>query len=780
VDRLEHAAGGRRAPVFTPPWIAAFVLVAALGVALGRAPLDLRVVLAVAAVVAAGVSLTMRELRAREQRIRSQMVQAEEAAGFQRALAELTLAALNREGLQATLALVCERARALLACDVVTVFLLEDGLLVPRAVHPVADDVTLAPVELEDEGSPTAAAARECRAVLADGGLPGHWRIPDHMTALGVRRALALPLVGRKGRVLGTLTCGDRGDARDLGAFQIRGELLAAQAAAAVARAALVDRLREEAERVGALLRVSREIGHEVPYGEMLVTMCRLTRQILNADRAVVLRWDDEKARLMTAVHDGMTPAEAEHGAPFDVAEASAWWSLPEEGRLIVAPLTHADRRYGLLAARRGDDASRFDARQMALLEGIARQCAMALDNLRLLQEERTAASLALTILNVAQEFTRALDPPQLLARLAARATELTGAAAAVVAVREPGESLYRIACAHGLPLEQVERLQGVELDDAELARYLAHAAGAETEGCRHLSVPMERAGEGVGVLLLVWHEGESPTHRESALALGLANQAAIALETVRLVDGSQRANRLKSDFVATMSHELRTPLNVIMGYTDLLIEQAFGPLTEEQTGVLTRMQRSARELLDLITQTLDLSRLETGKSGVTVETVTVPDLFAQLEAETAERLDRGDLRIDWHVDPALPPIQTDVAKLRTILKNLIGNAIKFTEQGSVSVTAERVEDDVVFAVKDTGIGIKTEDLPVIFEMFRQVEAPNTRRHGGVGLGLYIVKRYLSELRGDIDVESAAGAGSRFRIRLPVRLGGQPPSAAAS
>jgi signal transduction histidine kinase len=723
------------------------------------------------------VAIVMRGVREREEKLRAEVVRAAETAEFLRALAELTLGALNQDGLPATLHLVCERARRLLGCDVAAISLLESDTLSPRAVFPAADDIVMRSLEVGEETSPTAAAARECRVILAQGSPLEPWRISDDMTARGVHRVLALPLVGRKGRLVGVLTCGDGGTSRDLDLLQVRGELLAAQTTAAIERVALVDRLREEAESVHSLLRVSRDIGHEAPVGEVVVTVCRLARELLAADDVAMLGWDEERESFASVAHAGMSAAEAERGVPVNLAAGDGWrFGDVEEGRLIAAPLTHAGRTFGMLVARRVTTAGRFGDRQVALMEGIARQCGMALDNLRLLVEERTAASLALTLLNVGQEFSLAVDPASLLSEFASRALELTGAAAVVVAVREPDDGLYHIGMVQGLPPEQTERLRALEMDDATLALHLAHAAGAGSGGGRHLSVPMERAGERVGVVLLVWGEGEGPTHRESTLALGLANQAAIALETVRLVYDSREASRLKSDFVATMSHELRTPLNVIMGYTDLLLEDAFGGLNEEQHGVLTRTQRSARELLDLITATLDLNRLEAGKSRISVERVTVADLFAQLEAWTAALLDRGNLEVRWRIEGDVPPIETDLAKLSIVLKNLIGNAIKFTEEGSVTVVAEPVDGAVTFTVADTGVGIKREDLPVIFEMFRQVESANTRRHGGVGLGLYIVKRYLTELRGEIDVVSEAGSGSRFRIRLPLRL---PPSAVA-
>ncbi len=233
--------------------------------------------------------------------------------------------------------------------------------------------------------------------------------------------------------------------------------------------------------------------------------------------------------------------------------------------------------------------------------------------------------------------------------------------------------------------------------------------------------------------------------------------------------DDVRELHRLKSDFIATMSHELRTPLNVVMGYSDLLADEAFGALTTEQRGVLDRIQVSARELFELVTATLDLNRLEAGETPVQVDGVDVAALLAELAADTEARPRGDDLVVEWQVSPALPPLRTDRDKLWTVLRNIVGNAIKFTERGRVTITVDADPDAMVFAVADTGIGISDEHLPIIFDMFRQVEAADTRRFGGVGLGLYVVRRLLEELGGEVHVESRLGHGSRFRVRLPHR-----------
>jgi signal transduction histidine kinase len=257
-------------------------------------------------------------------------------------------------------------------------------------------------------------------------------------------------------------------------------------------------------------------------------------------------------------------------------------------------------------------------------------------------------------------------------------------------------------------------------------------------------------------------------TPQQERIAQGIGQLASMALANARLVEELGRANKLRSEFVSTMSHELRTPLNVICGYNELLLDGAFGAVTTEQAEPLQRVGKSAQELLDLINATLDMSRLESGRLPVHLQDVWVPDLMRELEGETQCITAKPALRFDWHVPAQLPYLTTDRLKLKMILKNLIANAVKFTEKGSVIVAVERDDGHLEFSVADTGIGIAPETQPVIFEPFRQADSSLTRRYGGVGLGLYIVRRLLDMLGGSVSVESEVGRGSTFRVRMPV------------
>jgi signal transduction histidine kinase len=223
----------------------------------------------------------------------------------------------------------------------------------------------------------------------------------------------------------------------------------------------------------------------------------------------------------------------------------------------------------------------------------------------------------------------------------------------------------------------------------------------------------------------------------------------------------------MESELVATMSHELRTPLNIVLGYVDLLLEQAYGALAPEQAEALRHIEKSARELLDLINTMLDLSRLEAGRMTLEVRETCVADLIHEIDVETRPLQEKPGLDFVCHVPPSLPPLYTDPLKLKVVLKNLVVNALKFTDPGSVMVDVYCREGGLEFCIADTGGGIAPEAVPTIFEPFQQGAGSKTRRRGGVGLGLYIVRRLLDMLGGTISVESDLGRGSIFRVWIP-------------
>ena len=264
-------------------------------------------------------------------------------------------------------------------------------------------------------------------------------------------------------------------------------------------------------------------------------------------------------------------------------------------------------------------------------------------------------------------------------------------------------------------------------------------------------------------------------THDEIGRLAGSFNAMVESLTASRAaleekVEELDKANQLKSEFLATVSHELRTPLNVIIGYAEMLADS--GDLTEEQAEMVAAIRRYSTLQLDLITNVLDFSRLSSGRISCHLERFALAPLLSEIQALYAARLANPQLALAVAADPGLPVLETDRVKLQEVLHNLVDNAIKFTDAGTVAVAARPADDPawLTLEVRDTGAGIPPEDLEHVFEPFHQSGASSTRRTGGVGLGLSIVKQLVTALGGTVSVSSRVGEGSTFRVDIPCSL----------
>jgi PAS domain S-box-containing protein len=243
----------------------------------------------------------------------------------------------------------------------------------------------------------------------------------------------------------------------------------------------------------------------------------------------------------------------------------------------------------------------------------------------------------------------------------------------------------------------------------------------------------------------------------------------------------AESADRLKSAFLATMSHELRTPLNSILGFTGIILQRLAGPLTDEQDKQLGMVRTSARHLLALINDVLDISKIEAGQFQVRLEPFELAESVECVTTTVRPALDKKGLVLNISLPVDLPPIHSDRRRVDQILLNLLNNAIKFTDRGSVALSAAVVTDVEAFArpspapgaleirVVDTGIGMKEEDLGKLFQPFSQLDSGLARQHEGSGLGLAICRRLTELLGGVIKVESLVGQGSTFTVTLPLR-----------
>ncbi|HXO91169.1 MAG TPA: ATP-binding protein, partial [Stellaceae bacterium] len=291
------------------------------------------------------------------------------------------------------------------------------------------------------------------------------------------------------------------------------------------------------------------------------------------------------------------------------------------------------------------------------------------------------------------------------------------------------------------------------------------------------LIVPLVGPDRILGALVLQRHAtGEFPPETVQLMQT-LASQSVLAIQNARLfreiADKSEQlalASQHKSQFLANMSHELRTPLNAILGYAELLVDGIYGALPDRPKGVLERIQNNGRHLLALINDVLDLAKIEAGQLTLTLEDYALAEVVRSVVTATEPLATSKGLKFSSSLQADMPKGHGDARRLSQVLLNLVGNAIKFTDEGEVEIRGSTDRGQFVLEVRDTGPGIPDADQERIFGEFQQIDNSNTRQKGGTGLGLAISKRMVEMQGGTIAVESALGQGSTFRVTLPVHV----------
>lgn len=573
------------------------------------------------------------------------------------------------------------------------------------------------------------------------------------------------------------------------------------------------ERTRAEQARA-ALLEVTRSISGELDLDHILEGVQRQIAALLPCDRVATFLWNERVQTLSLASAHGFSAGTVEtalaaHYQPGDKLR-DQWLSgntvvvdpphsemwIPREvlaslgiAAALGTPMHARGRMVGVLLAATSPGRPRFDPPQIQLFEGIARQVALAIDAAELFQAQREDAEVSSALARVGSEMISSLSMPVLLGRLCQLTTEMLRCDSSHTFLWHPEENAYLPVSQHGDPPDVWEQVQRATMRPADFTGLLAclrrddavqlisrpdtppdpgTALFAEVGLPSSICVALRRGRDLIGYHVAHYRAESHPfTREQERIARGIGQLASMGLENARLVEELERANRVKSDFVATMSHELRTPLNVIIGYNELLLGGSFGDLSEEQSEPLGRADRNAKELLELIDATLDLSRLDQQNLPLNITEIDAAPLIEEVARETASFAEKATVELHCELTAALPPIHTDPVKLRMVLKNLVANAFKFTAQGSVTVSAGVRDNGVEVVISDTGIGMTPASQRVIFEPFRQVDSSDTRRYRGAGLGLHIVDRLLKALSGSISVTSSLGEGSTFRVWLP-------------
>ena len=607
----------------------------------------------------------------------------------------------------------------------------------------------------------------------------------------------------------------------------------ASQAVIAIENARLLNELRESLQQQTATAEVLKSISRSTfDLKSVLQTLVESAAKLCDAEMATTTR--QINGVFYRGEFYGFPPEFVDYAKdiPIKADRSSVSGRALVEGRVVQIPDVKADPDYtwneaqrlggfrtalGVPMLREGvpigvlslvrSEVRPFTDKQIELVTTFADQAVIAIENARLLNELRQSLQQQTATADVLKTISRStFDLQTVLDTLVQSAARLCDAESA--SIHRPQGNSYPYVASYGLSPEYDEYMRGrplvagrgtvlgravteckpIQVTDVEADLEYTLKEGQKLAGFRSVvGIPLLREGVPIGVIMLTRNTVRPFTDKQIELATTFADQAAIAIENVRLFDEIQDKSRQleiasqhKSQFLANMSHELRTPLNAILGYTELMADSAYGEPSEKMLGVLKRLEANGKHLLGLINDVLDLSKIEAGQLVLELSDYSVQDI-AQTVRSTLEPL-AADKKLAFKVEvaPQLPPGRGDGRRLTQVLINLVGNAIKFTDAGEVAIKASANNGSFHVSVRDTGPGISTADQAKLFQEFQQADNAITKKKGGTGLGLAISRRIIEMHGGRIWVESQPGQGSTFAFTLPVIVECQAEAAAGA
>jgi signal transduction histidine kinase len=456
---------------------------------------------------------------------------------------------------------------------------------------------------------------------------------------------------------------------------------------------------------------------------------------------------------------------------------------------VLSVPLLREGTPIGSISIRRVE-AAPFGEKHVRQLETFADQAVIAIENARLFRALQDRVGELQALGEVGQAVSSTLDLEEVLTTIVINATRLAGADGGVVYEYDDAQDVFEVRAADGMSDDMVATLRAarIRLGESAVGRAGADRAPYQVAdvassdlldpsvrertlavGLRSvLAVPLLREGRVLGGLVMSRRASGAFPSEVVSLLQTFATQSALAIDNARLYRAVEEATRHKSAFLANMSHELRTPLNAIIGYSEMLQEEAEEIGEEAFIPDLQKVNAAGKHLLGLINDILDLSKIEAGRMDLYLEDFEVGHLVRDVEAIVQPLVEKNGNALVVECPDDVGSMHADQTKVRQTLFNLLSNAAKFTDHGTISLRVERESDDwITFAVSDTGIGMTQEQLGRLFEAFSQAEASTRARYGGTGLGLAISRHFCRLMGGDLTVESSYGRGSTFTVRLP-------------
>ncbi len=458
----------------------------------------------------------------------------------------------------------------------------------------------------------------------------------------------------------------------------------------------------------------------------------------------------------------------------------------------VGVPITAKEQVLGLMALA-DNHPQAFNDNHLRLLQTLSSNIGAALENARLFEAEQQRVAELGAVNTVSSALVRELDLEALIQLVGEQTRSIFSADIAFVALLDEQSNMINFPYSHGEAFASIPFGEGLTskiiqsnqplLINEEMGKQLSEI-GATLVGRQarsFLGVPITVSGKAVGILSVQSCSAEGIFDQDDVRLLStIAANVGTALHNAELFHEAQRsqadaeqANSAKSVFLANMSHELRTPLNAIIGFTRIVRRKGEGVLPEKQLENLDKVQISAENLLGLINDILDISKIEAGRMDVIASNFRISALV-DLCANTAQTLLQPGVSLEKSVGEGLEIIHSDQDKIRQIVLNLLSNAAKFTHAGKITLIAQRADEaNLRISVADTGIGISEEALPRIFKEFEQADSTTTRKYGGTGLGLTISRNLARLLGGDLAAESILGQGSTFTLTIPIQYHGK-------